>query len=246
MDYLKNTISSVLNLSGESIIKVQDSLSNFVEQASCNSLVLGLNENGDVFSSNSIPSLGQPPNTFSKSLILTKTNTANENFNPKSVQMITFSENPASSLYHSIHAVYLPILSCEKWGVNSSKFDKIINELDTYLLSNMVNSSQILSLSFEDEYRFWKSQSNFKISSLLEPLVEPFNSFMSLNSVDALDIIDKTQDVFDEIWKSTSESIFPQERIVSLFNIVNSCVQSYISNNFEEKELFWKTDFYNV
>jgi hypothetical protein len=105
-----------------------------------------------------------------------------------------------------------------------------------------------------DEYIYWNSLSiryDLKADVIdrahffaekLQPLATKFTNFQDRNLNEVLEMIDSSQDVFDNIWKFTTFSPYPEQRMSHLFKITGQALVNYLTTLFGNLKL-WTDSF---
>ncbi|TPX70937.1 hypothetical protein SpCBS45565_g01524 [Spizellomyces sp. 'palustris'] len=173
------------------------------------------------------------------------------------LQITPLWRSPANSLYQAIHTVFAPVLlKNSKWGI-TAKLQNLISELDMGLASSVRSGSDTAEkfaadeldfrsiFTLDDEFLYWVEQGTdyatskkakaradlFK--SLLQPLKIEYDKMSSMNMVDLAEIVEKTQDVLDDLWRQGDFPDYPEGRMGHLLDVLTEeligCIQDKLS-----------------
>ncbi|XP_030632529.1 cytoplasmic dynein 2 heavy chain 1 [Chanos chanos] len=172
----------------------------------------------------------------------------------RTVMVSSMLESPVNSLYHAVRQVFVPLLlKDEHW---SKSFDPKLQNLLTELehgLGTVVRHSDPKqcgkrSLSEEDvvgitspceEFQYWADvcQSAEKnstrdraahFSELFRPIQKDYSTLDSVSLVDALELIDTTRDVLDDVWRQTDHTPYPEARMQRLLDVIAGTLGRFV------------------
>ena len=182
-------------------------------------------------------------------------------------------ESPLDTLYHALQKVFGPILVKE--GTWSRTIDPKIQDLVTQLEAGLgtvmrrQNKEGVAKVSGgqseehtlgiitpSDEYQFWveiadtstkltmKERAQF-FQEQLQSLATEFANLDSLSFADAMEQLDKTQDILNDIWEQTDHNPYPESRMVHLLEVISGSVSRYVQRKLSELD-YWSGQFNQV
>ncbi|XP_065895029.1 cytoplasmic dynein 2 heavy chain 1-like [Dysidea avara] len=149
---------------------------------------------------------------------------------------------PIDTLYHSVQKVFGPVLLKDShWNKTiDPKLQSLLVELEAGLGSTLRKHNQFIALdasastqSLEDaslagiltpmdEYKFWSDE-------LLQPVANSFTNIDSLSFVEALELVEVTQDALDDLWKQVEhEPVYPEKRMKHMSEVMSDSVGRFI------------------
>ncbi len=183
------------------------------------------------------------------------------------VMVNSMLNSPVSSLYHSLHQIYTPLLLKDaKWSQEfDPKLQGLITELEKGLGTLMRRSGQHAGgsgqdglssiLTPNDEAQFWADQANTNkkkdirelaaaFYAALEPIAEEFAKIDTLALVDAEEVLEVVHNSLDDLWK-IDEYEYPQNRMVHLMDVIANALTRFIQNKLSALDI-WKGPFLQV
>ncbi|XP_065833043.1 cytoplasmic dynein 2 heavy chain 1-like isoform X2 [Oscarella lobularis] len=180
-------------------------------------------------------------------------------------------DSPASSLYHAVRRVYAPLLlQDDAYSRNfDPKLQNLLGELEAGLGSVIrrqgKKSSRVADenaslggiLTPVDEFQYWveSSVSGSKLDAreraahfreLLQTMAKDFASVGERALVDAVELVEVTQDTLDEVWKQTDfEPPYPERRMVRLMDVVGGALCCFVQRQLGELD-FWRGPYHAV
>jgi len=108
-----------------------------------------------------------------------------------------------------------------------------------------------------DEFKFWgevgasssrleKKERGQYFQELLQPIANNFANIDSTPFMEALELIEVTQDALDDLWKQTEhEPLYPERRMAHLLEVVSDSVGRYVQRRLGELDV-WHTAYNQV
>ena len=108
-----------------------------------------------------------------------------------------------------------------------------------------------------DEFKFWgevgasssrleKKERGQYFQELLQPIANNFANIDSMPFVEALELIEITQDALDDLWKQTDhEPLYPEKRMAHLLEVVSDSIGRYVQRRLGELDV-WHTAYNQV
>lgn len=179
----------------------------------------------------------------------------------------TMLNSPVSSLYHSLHQIYTPLLLKDaKWSQEfDPKLQGLITELEKGLGTLMRRSGDHTGgkstdgfssiLTPNDEAQYWADEANTNkkrdkremasaFYAALEPISTEFSKIDSLQLVDAEEVFETVHNSLDDLWK-IDEWEYPQKRMVHLMDVLANAVTRFIQNKCTNLDI-WKGSFLQI
>jgi dynein heavy chain 2 len=202
-----------------------------------------------------------------ESILLTKLKPAvitRDNFG-NLVRFHTISNSPLNALYQTLHSVFSPVLQKylrftrgHKFGV-TPKMQALLAELEEGLANTLVHTSGTnqrsnLSLihSLGDEYDYWATEANRSESKTnrsrasffrdhLKLVRNDYDRLTHLSFDELLELVERTHDVLDDIWRQNEHEEYPQDRMTHLLDIITSDIASCIQHQLSAFNLMHET-----
>lgn len=175
--------------------------------------------------------------------------------------------SPVSSLYHSLHQIYTPLLLKDaQWSQDlDPKLQSLITELEKALgtlvrrsgdrSSNSSDDGFSSILSPNDEAQFWADEANTNkkrdkremataFYGALEPIANEFAKIETLQMSDAEDVLEVVHNSLDDLWK-IDDWEYPQNRMVHLMDVLASALTRFIQIKCSSLDI-WKGPFLKV
>ncbi|CAF3644553.1 unnamed protein product [Adineta steineri] len=146
-------------------------------------------------------------------------------------------DSPLDSLYYIVKSIFTPAIRDDKSSNSSNQqIQTSLNELEQVLRAagKKSNKSSIGNVFHpKDEIDYWSnivrdtSNKDKDIDrakyflELFDPVKADFNKLENLSFVQLLDVIDKAQDVYDELWKQVEYDEYPEQRMKHLLSITS-------------------------
>ena len=168
------------------------------------------------------------------------------------------------------------LLKDSRWNkVVDPKLQSLLVELEAGLGSTLRKHGKFISLdsssstrSLEDgslagiltpmdEFKFWgevgasssrleKKERGQYFQELLQPIANNFANIDSMPFVEALELIEVTQDALDDLWKQTEhEPLYPEKRMAHLLEVVSDSIGRYVQRRLGELNV-WHTAYNQV
>ncbi|OQS05963.1 dynein heavy chain [Thraustotheca clavata] len=160
------------------------------------------------------------------------------------VQVVSMTNSPVFSLFHSVHKIYTPLLMNTSL---SQKLKDVLLELDTGLQSlvrdkgdeslpgNDLNLFGIVTI--QDEIQYWEKNNtgrererSSKFSAYLDTIHSRYSSLSTLSFDEMGELLDDTNNTLDDIWRADLEGSaqYPQQRMAHFFGLVVQALNSFI------------------
>ncbi|PAA68244.1 hypothetical protein BOX15_Mlig013490g1 [Macrostomum lignano] len=175
----------------------------------------------------------------------------------------SMTESPLSCLYHSIQKLYAPMLL--EGSTTTEKLDPKLQTLLTDLESGIAialrkdssskskddskNFAHILSPS--DEFHYWAEEASRArgdakdraavFHNIFKSVSGEYSGLSELTIADALDLVDATQDILDELWKQSETTPYPESRMRHLMEITGNEIVRYLQNRLSSLALWTET-----
>nr|XP_023648221.1 cytoplasmic dynein 2 heavy chain 1 isoform X1 [Paramormyrops kingsleyae]XP_023648222.1 cytoplasmic dynein 2 heavy chain 1 isoform X1 [Paramormyrops kingsleyae] len=189
----------------------------------------------------------------------------------RSILVSSMLESPITTLYQALRQVFVPVLlKDEKW---SKTFDpnlqSLLNDLEAGLGAVVRQSDPeevgkkhlredyfLGVLTPADEYQYWAdvsatgqktaaSDRAAHFSELLQPLAKDYSSLESVALNDALELVEVTREVVDDVWRQTDHEPYPEARMWHLLDVIGQALCSYVQKKLSMLKL-WEDPFLNV
>eukprot|EP00050_Salpingoeca_kvevrii_P020215 m.95860 g.95860 ORF g.95860 m.95860 type:complete len:4292 (+) comp8765_c0_seq1:164-13039(+) len=163
----------------------------------------------------------------------------------REVFITTLSDSPVKSLFHSVKSVYAPLLlSSDKWsGTFDSRLQSLLTELEQGLGSALRSSSQSNKdtdleqgiVYVEDEAKYWgikattgndlmRRERAQMFQQILQPVARDFGAIDAFSIRDIVELVERCQDVFDDLWKADDSDPYPADRMKRLFDVTSAAI----------------------
>ncbi|CAF0783257.1 unnamed protein product [Rotaria sordida] len=247
--YILSTIANYFGIKRDSLSSLSDhrSLNNFLDDAKCPLLSATRNHKHSIDLANEIKIV-----EGTQCLVLFKVRPdqiTSDNIYTN-IFLSSMVDSPIDSLYYMIKSVFSPALRDNN---NNNKSNQAANqqiqtslsELEQVLRSSGKKSSGSSSSSMasishpKDEIAYWYDVARNTSSKtqdlerakyflqLFDPVKANFDNLENLTLLELVDVVEKTQDVYDDVWKQTEHDEYPEQRMKHLLTITsNSFVQS--------------------
>ncbi|CAF0723119.1 unnamed protein product [Rotaria sordida] len=247
--YILSTIANYFGIKRDSLSSLSDhrSLNNFLDDAKCPLLSATRNHKHSIDLANEIKIV-----EGTQCLVLFKLRPdqiTSDNIYTN-IFLSSMVDSPIDSLYYMIKSVFSPALRDNN---NNNKSNQAANqqiqtslsELEQVLRSSGKKSSGSSSSSMatishpKDEIAYWYDVARNTSSKtqdlerakyflqLFDPVKANFDNLENLTLLELVDVVEKTQDVYDDVWKQTEHDEYPEQRMKHLLTITsNSFVQS--------------------
>ncbi|CAF1544488.1 unnamed protein product, partial [Adineta steineri] len=146
-------------------------------------------------------------------------------------------DSPLDSLYYIVKSIFTPAIRDDKSSNSSNQqIQTSLNELEQVLRAagKKSNKSSIGNVFHpKDEIDYWSNIARDTSNKdkdidrakyfleLFDPVKADFNKLENLSFVQLLDVIDKAQDVYDELWKQVEYDEYPEQRMKHLLSITS-------------------------
>ncbi|CAM4781010.1 unnamed protein product [Rotaria magnacalcarata] len=153
-------------------------------------------------------------------------------------------DSPLDSLYYMIKSVYTPALRDSKPSASANQqIQTSLSELEQILRAvgkKLDGSSSIASIFHpKDEIYYWKANAQNTSNKskdiqqakyfleLFDPIKADFDKLENLTLIELVEVVDRTKDVYDELWKQVEHEEYSEQRMKNLLTITsNAFVQS--------------------
>lgn len=175
--------------------------------------------------------------------------------------------SPVSSLYHSLHQIYTPLLLKDaQWSQDlDPKLQSLITELEKALGTLVRRSGDHSSSSNDDgfssiltpndEAQFWADEANTNkkrdkremataFYGALEPIANEFAKIETLQMGDAEDVLEVVHNSLDDLWK-IDDWEYPQNRMIHLMDVTASALTRFIQIKCGSLDI-WKGPFLKI
>ncbi|CAF3536266.1 unnamed protein product [Rotaria sordida] len=248
--YILSTIANYFGIKRDSLSSLSDhrSLNNFLDDAKCPLLSATRNHKHSIDLANEIKIV-----EGTQCLVLFKLRPdqiTSDNIYTN-IFLSSMVDSPIDSLYYMIKSVFSPALRDNNNNNNKSnqaanqQIQTSLSELEQVLRSSGKKSSGSSSSSMasishpKDEIAYWYDVARNTSSKtqdlerakyflqLFDPVKANFDNLENLTLLELVDVVEKTQDVYDDVWKQTEHDEYPEQRMKHLLTITsNSFVQS--------------------
>ncbi|KAJ8280434.1 hypothetical protein GJAV_G00054510 [Gymnothorax javanicus] len=180
-------------------------------------------------------------------------------------------ESPINTLYQAVRQVFAPVLlKDEKW---SKAFDpqlqSLLSDLEAGLGSVVRRSDSdntgkrsfreddvIGILTPSDEFQYWADLSKVgektsareraaHFSELFLPIEKDYNNLDSVALTDAVELVDSTRDVVDDLWRQNDHDPYPEIRMQRLMDVIGGALGRYVQKKLSSLKL-WEDPFFTV
>uniref|UniRef100_A0A667ZZ86 Dynein cytoplasmic 2 heavy chain 1 n=1 Tax=Myripristis murdjan TaxID=586833 RepID=A0A667ZZ86_9TELE len=236
-------------------------LNNFLDDG--NEFVLAVSRHdNDLHLSNKIATSGDSREKVLVFFKLHPTVITEENLH-QSLLVSSMLESPISTLYQAVRQVFVPVLlKDEQW---SSAFDPklagLLSELELGLGSVVRQSGAQPSakkdqkeedvlgiLTPSDEFQYWAdlSDSGEKSSTreraahfteLFKP-IEKYGGLDGLSMSDAVDLVEQSRDILDDVWRQTEHEPYPETRMLRLMDVIGGALGRYVQRKLSGLKIF--------
>ncbi|XP_052794024.1 cytoplasmic dynein 2 heavy chain 1-like isoform X3 [Mya arenaria] len=175
-------------------------------------------------------------------------------------------DSPLNTLYHAMQKVYAPLL-CEdgKWSRNiDPKLQSLLGELEAGLGSALrkqdpsfrgkdggdENLGSVLSPT--DEFDYWadvarsgRGDSRDRAEHFVElfkPISKDYGGLDAMSLMDAMEMVDITQDTLDDIWRQTEVDVYPENRMSHFMDCIAGSLGRFVQRKLAEENL-WTGQF---
>uniref|UniRef100_A0AAR2JK60 Cytoplasmic dynein 2 heavy chain 1 n=1 Tax=Pygocentrus nattereri TaxID=42514 RepID=A0AAR2JK60_PYGNA len=172
----------------------------------------------------------------------------------RAVLVSSMLESPVSTLYQTLRWVFNPaLLQDEKWSqAFDPRLQSLLSELEAGLGSVLrhtnTKDSGKRSLSEDDvlgivtpcdEFQYWaevgrtaerssERERAAHFSELFKPIVKDYSNLDSVSLVEALDLVENTRDVLDDVWKQDEHKPYPETRMCRLMDVIGSSLGRFV------------------
>ncbi|UJR10563.1 hypothetical protein I4U23_014763 [Adineta vaga] len=173
----------------------------------------------------------------------------------KNIFLSTMIDSPLDSLYYMIKSVFTPALRDAKSGSSSNQqIQSSLSELEQVLRAagKKGGSSSIGNVFHpKEEVDYWanivKSNSSKDkdierakyFLEVLDPVKTDFEKLEKLNLITLLDVVDKTQDVYDELWRQMEHDEYPEQRMKHLLTITSNALVRAVQHQLSKIDLWF-------
>uniref|UniRef100_A0AAR2JAS5 Dynein heavy chain tail domain-containing protein n=1 Tax=Pygocentrus nattereri TaxID=42514 RepID=A0AAR2JAS5_PYGNA len=170
----------------------------------------------------------------------------------RAVLVSSMLESPVSTLYQTLRWVFNPaLLQDEKWSqAFDPRLQSLLSELEAGLGSVLrhtnTKDSGKRSLSEDDvlgivtpcdEFQYWaevgrtaerssERERAAHFSELFKPI--DYSNLDSVSLVEALDLVENTRDVLDDVWKQDEHKPYPETRMCRLMDVIGSSLGRFV------------------
>ncbi|KAH3831149.1 hypothetical protein DPMN_104411, partial [Dreissena polymorpha] len=171
-------------------------------------------------------------------------------------------DSPLNTLYHAMQKIYSPLL-CEdgKWSKNvDPKLQTLLSELEAGLGSALrkqdpsfrgkdsgdENLGNILNPT--DEFEFWadnarvgKGEAKERAAHFVElfkPISKDYGGLDAMSLMDAMEMVDITQDTLDDVWRQTDFDAYPENRMRHLLDCIAGSLGRFVQRKLAEENLW--------
>ncbi|XP_047023303.1 cytoplasmic dynein 2 heavy chain 1 [Helicoverpa zea] len=168
------------------------------------------------------------------------------------INILTLSNNTVESLYQIWRQVYTPLLAAGN-DLYSNKLQKNLSDLESNLriLAHGKGDTNInVVLSIQDELEYWRTvgqkrdatkkekEASSNFCELFEDVLEEIRTIHSSSMEEIRESAENIGGILDDIWR-ISTSLYSQERMVHVFDIIGHEICSIIQNSVSTTDL-WK------
>ncbi|XP_071781183.2 cytoplasmic dynein 2 heavy chain 1 [Centroberyx gerrardi] len=237
-------------------------LNNFLDDGNEFVLAVSRHEN-DIHLANKIEASGDSREKVLVFFKLHPTVITEENLH-HSLLVSSMLESPISTLYQAVRQVFAPVLlKDERW---SSAFDPklagLLSELELGLGSVVRQSGAQPSaktarkeedvlgiLTPSDEFQYWAdlSESGEKSSvreraahftELFKPIEKEYGGLDGLSMSDAVDLVEQSRDILDDVWRQTDYEPYPETRMLRLMDVIGGALGRYVQRKLSGLKIF--------
>ncbi|KAI1893942.1 hypothetical protein AGOR_G00128840 [Albula goreensis] len=244
-------------------------LNNFLDDG--NEFVLSVHKHGsDLLMSNKIDSGDSKDSKVLVFFKLRPTVITEENLH-SNVLVSSMLESPINTLYQAVRQVFAPVLlKDEKWSQTfDPKLQSLLSDLEMGLGSVVRQSDpedtgkksfkedDVLGiLTPSDEFQYWADLSKVgeknsireraaHFSELFRPIEKDYNNLDSVALADAVDLVDSTRDVVDDVWRQNEHDPYPEVRMQRLMDVIGGALGRYVQKRLSSLKL-WEDPFFTV
>ncbi|KAK7489861.1 hypothetical protein BaRGS_00018883, partial [Batillaria attramentaria] len=176
-------------------------------------------------------------------------------------------DSPLSTLYHAVQKVYAPLLLEDgKWSKGlDPKLQSLLSELEAGLSSAIRKQDPSFRgrssdgddniggiLTPMDEFQYWsdlaRSSARPELKEaaenyvdLFKPISKDYGGLDSLALGDAMELVELTQDILDDVWKQ-SDPPYPEARMKHLLDVIAGSFGRYVQRKLADEDL-WHGNF---
>eukprot|EP00051_Salpingoeca_urceolata_P021875 m.349048 g.349048 ORF g.349048 m.349048 type:complete len:4259 (-) comp19881_c0_seq4:199-12975(-) len=175
--------------------------------------------------------------------------------------------SPINTLYHQVKKLYAPILlQGDDWGdAFGSKLQSLLGDLESNLGTALRHDKVSPGGSAErldeiqnpqDEHQYWSDLSSSGgrlmdreraqyFRDLMQPVSADFVNIDSMSVHDLLELVEKCQDLCDDLWKQTQFDDFPADRMKNLFEVIGRSLKRAVQDKLAIHNM-WSSTFNQV
>ncbi|XP_072546992.1 cytoplasmic dynein 2 heavy chain 1 isoform X2 [Salminus brasiliensis] len=249
--FLLNTAANYFSLKPASSLSASTALNAFLDDA--NQFILATSADGEELRFSNKMDSGwdeEPVLVFFKlrPCVITEENVS------RAVLVSTMLESPVSTLYQTLRQVFNPaLLQDEKWSqAFDPRLQSLLSELEAGLGSVLrhthLKDSGKRSLSEDDvvgivtpsdEFQYWaelghtaerssERERAAHFSELFQPIVKDYSNLDSVSVVEALDLVENTRDVLDDVWRQNEHAPYRETRMRRLMDVIGSSLGRFV------------------
>ncbi|KAI4889837.1 hypothetical protein NFI96_027314, partial [Prochilodus magdalenae] len=188
----------------------------------------------------------------------------------RAVLVSSMVESPISTLYQTLRWVFNPaLLQDEKWShAFDPRLQSLLSELEAGLGSvlrhtstkdsgkNLSEADVLGIVSPCDEFQYWAEVGHMAersserdraahFSELFKPIVKDYSNLDSMSLLEALDLVESTRDVLDDIWRQDEHKPYPETRMCRLLDVIGSSLGRFVQKKLSVLRL-WEDPYLTV
>ncbi|KAK3531386.1 hypothetical protein QTP70_018186, partial [Hemibagrus guttatus] len=249
--FLLTTVGNYFSVKTSSTLATCTQINNFLDDA--NEFLLAVSTDGDELHFSNRMDSGQCEKRVLVFFKLRPCVITEENVSSM-VLVSSMVESPISTLYQSIRTVFNPALhQDEKWSqAIDPRLQSLLSELEAGLGSMLRHThpknSGKKTLSEEDvlgmvtpcdEFQYWAEVSRSaerssarerakQFSQLLKPIEKDYSTLDSASLTEALELIEHTRDVLDDVWKQNEHAPYSETRMRRLMDVIGFSLARFV------------------